>query len=52
MNTVRPTGPSTAAPTQMVGQGRNLALATWTFAINFWAWNLIGPLSTPYTKAM
>ena len=52
MNTVRPTGPSTAAPTQLVGQGRNLALATWTFAINFWAWNLIAPLSTPYATAM
>ncbi|ACV77310.1 nitrate/nitrite transporter [Nakamurella multipartita] len=36
----------------MTGQGRNLALATWTFAINFWAWNLIGPLSTPYATAM
>ena len=36
----------------MNGQGRNLALATWTFAINFWAWNLIGPLSTPYAAAM
>lgn len=30
----------------------NLALATWTFAINFWAWNLIGPLSATYTKDM
>ena len=37
---------------QLNGQGVNLALATWTFAINFWAWNLIGPLSTTYTKAM
>lgn len=34
------------------GQGLNLALATWTFAINFWAWNLIGPLSATYTKDM
>ncbi len=34
------------------GQGLNLALATWTFAINFWAWNLIGPLSSAYSKAM
>ena len=37
---------------QLNGQGVNLALATWTFAINFWAWNLIGPLSATYTKAM
>ena len=36
----------------MERQGTNLALATWTFAINFWAWNLIGPLSPTYTKAM
>ena len=27
---------------------RNLALATWVSAINFWAWNMIGPLSTTY----
>lgn len=26
----------------------NLALATWASAINFWAWNMIGPLSTTY----
>ncbi|HJT95252.1 MAG TPA: nitrate/nitrite transporter [Mycobacterium sp.] len=26
----------------------NLALATWVSAINFWAWNMIGPLSTTY----
>ena len=51
MSTVRPTGP-TAGQVQMTGQGRNLALATWTFAINFWAWNLIAPLSTPYATAM
>ena len=37
---------------QLNGQGVNLALATWTFAINFWAWNLIGPLSATYTKDM
>lgn len=29
-------------------QGLNLALATWVSAINFWAWNMIGPLSTTY----
>ena len=37
---------------QLNGQGVNLTLATWTFAINFWAWNLIGPLSATYTKDM
>src|SRR5262245_35577587 len=26
----------------------NLVLATWVSAINFWAWNMIGPLSTSY----
>ncbi|MEO5832876.1 MAG: MFS transporter [Nakamurella sp.] len=30
----------------------NLALATWTFAITFWAWNLVAPLSSLYAKAM
>ncbi len=29
-------------------RGANLALATWVSAINFWAWNMIGPLSTIY----
>ncbi|WP_163728985.1 nitrate/nitrite transporter [Mycolicibacterium psychrotolerans] len=29
-------------------RGLNLALATWVSAINFWAWNMIGPLSTTY----
>jgi len=47
-----PAGPATAPDAQLTGQGRNLALATWTFAINFWAWNLIGPLSTRYSTAM
>jgi len=31
---------------------RNLVLATGTFAINFWAWNLIAPLGTSYAEAM
>jgi NNP family nitrate/nitrite transporter-like MFS transporter len=30
----------------------NLALATWVSAINFWAWNMIGPLSTTYAGNM
>ncbi|WP_232065532.1 MFS transporter [Mycobacterium shinjukuense] len=30
----------------------NLALATWVSTINFWAWNLIGPLSTTYADQM
>jgi MFS transporter, NNP family, nitrate/nitrite transporter len=30
----------------------NLALATWVSAINFWAWNMIGPLSTTYAADM
>lgn len=33
-------------------RGLNLALATWVSAINFWAWNMIGPLSTTYAGAM
>lgn len=31
------------------GQGLNLGLATGAFAVTFWAWNLIGPLSGVYT---
>ncbi|MFD6103498.1 MFS transporter [Nocardia salmonicida] len=30
----------------------NLVLATWVSAINFWAWNLIGPLSPNYADKM
>ncbi|WP_448497224.1 nitrate/nitrite transporter [Mycolicibacterium thermoresistibile] len=36
------------APRAGARQGWNLALATWVSAINFWAWNMIGPLSTTY----
>ncbi|PRC42858.1 MFS transporter [Mycobacterium sp. ITM-2017-0098] len=42
-------GVTTAAPSSThARQGVNLALATWVSAINFWAWNMIGPLSTTY----
>ncbi|QRN81414.1 MAG: MFS transporter, partial [Nocardiopsis sp. BM-2018] len=30
--------------------GGNLALATAAFALTFWAWNLIGPLSRSYSE--
>lgn len=33
-------------------QSVNLVLATWVSAINFWAWNMIGPLSTTYAGDM
>jgi NNP family nitrate/nitrite transporter-like MFS transporter len=35
-------------PSTFEGQRINLALATWVSTINFWAWNMIGPLSTTY----
>ncbi|MCG5218986.1 MFS transporter [Streptosporangium soli] len=34
------------------GQTANLALATAAFALTFWAWNLIGPLSSSYSKQL
>ena len=37
-------------PDTRARQGMNLALATWVSAINFWAWNMIGPLSTTYAS--
>lgn len=37
-----------ATSSRLDGQRMNLALATWVSAINFWAWNMIGPLSTTY----
>ncbi len=48
-----PEGVSTATPEGLGrAQGANLALATWVSAINFWAWNMIGPLSTTYATDM
>lgn len=40
------------ADAPLKGQGLNLVLATWVSAINFWAWNMIGPLSTTYAGDM
>lgn len=34
------------------GAGTNLALATAAFALTFWAWNLIGPLSRTYSDGL
>ncbi|MEU6728730.1 MFS transporter [Nonomuraea wenchangensis] len=34
------------------GQGRNLVLATFAFAVTFWAWNLIGPLAATYNRQL
>lgn len=39
-----------ASPDLRTGQIRQLVLATWAFAISFWAWNLIGPLGRYYTE--
>lgn len=36
----------------MSGQMKNLALATWAFAISFWAWNMVAPLGVRYTEAL
>ncbi|WP_028658597.1 nitrate/nitrite transporter [Nocardioides insulae] len=36
----------------MNGQTKNLALATWAFAISFWAWNMIAPLAVRYAEAI
>jgi len=40
----------TATTTRTSSRTTNLVLATWTFAITFWAWNLIGPLGTRYAE--
>lgn len=39
-------------PTTGSTRTANLVLATWVSAINFWAWNMIGPLSTTYAGDM
>lgn len=41
-----------AASTRVTGRTLNLVLATWTFAITFWAWNLVGPLAARYTEEL
>jgi NNP family nitrate/nitrite transporter-like MFS transporter len=47
------TGPTTAARAAVQqGAGANLALATAAFALTFWAWNLIGPLSKTYADRL
>ena len=46
-STAATTGSTT---TRTPGAGLNLALATWAFAITFWAWNLVGPLATVYSE--
>ena len=38
---------TSASSSTYAGQGVNLTLATWVSTINFWAWNLIGPMSPP-----
>jgi len=44
---------TTAAPSSTYArQGINLAFATWVSTINFWAWNLIGPMSTTYAERL
>jgi NNP family nitrate/nitrite transporter-like MFS transporter len=43
---------TSAATVNGTAPGVNLALATWVSAINFWAWNMIGPLSTTYAHDM
>lgn len=45
------TTPTTAGP-DLTGQTTNLLLATWAFAISFWAWNMIAPLGVRYTEIL
>lgn len=40
------------ARTERGSAGGNLALATAAFALTFWAWNLVGPLSKTYTEEL
>jgi MFS transporter, NNP family, nitrate/nitrite transporter len=44
---------ATATETAMSALQRlNLVLATWVSIVNFWAWNMIGPLATSYAEQM
>lgn len=44
----------TAAPAigALPGRGRNLGLALLSFAITFWAWNIIGPIGVRYAEEL
>ncbi|ASR55857.1 nitrate/nitrite transporter [Cellulomonas sp. PSBB021] len=47
------TSTTSAATTSTTrGRARNLALATWAFAITFWAWAVVGPLAVRYTEQL
>lgn len=48
------TGPSREADGRWgpPGAGRALALATLALAVNFWAWNLLGPLAPAYRELL
>jgi NNP family nitrate/nitrite transporter-like MFS transporter len=37
---------------ERTAQTRNLVLATWSFTITFWAWNLVAPLGVRYTEQL
>lgn len=41
-----------AQATVLPGRGRNLGLALLSFAITFWAWNLIAPLAVRYAEEL
>jgi NNP family nitrate/nitrite transporter-like MFS transporter len=41
-----------AATIDKRSQTQNLILATWTFMITFWAWNIIAPLGVRYTEEL
>jgi NNP family nitrate/nitrite transporter-like MFS transporter len=41
-----------AAPEPMHGATRALVLATLALAVNFWAWNLLGPLAPTYRELL
>ncbi len=43
---------ASTATTPLTGHTRNLALATFAFAVTFWAWNLIGPLGVRDTQQL
>lgn len=49
---MRTTAEVPESTTRRAGAGANLAMATAVFAVAFWAWNLIGPLSKTYSERL
>jgi MFS transporter, NNP family, nitrate/nitrite transporter len=52
LSTIEPAADAATTVESRKGGGRALALATLALAVNFWAWNLLGPLAPDYEELL